>query len=68
MEHKQIELEVIRNGYCIIPNFIDEISAKEIRNEYFQILQTKSLHSQSESFNFEDLKKKSLAKNCCWFK
>jgi len=57
MEHEQIELEVIRNGYCIIPNFIDQISAKEIRNEYFQIIQTNPLHSQSENFNFEDLKK-----------
>ena len=57
MTNKEIELEVLKNGFCVIPNFISKISAIDIRNQYFKILKTSILHSQSEKFNFEDLEK-----------
>ena len=62
METKKIQLEILENGYCIIPNFIDKKAANEIRNDYFNIQLNNPLHSQSHKFNFEKLNK------CPWRK
>ena len=56
MDSKKIKRDIKKNGYCIIPEFIDLDSAKEIRSIYFNILKSCPLHSQNDTFHFEDLK------------
>ena len=56
MDSKKIKRDIKKNGYCIIPEFIDLDSAKKIRSIYFNILKSCPLHSQYDTFHFEDLK------------
>ena len=47
MEIIKIEQEVKKNGYCILPNFLNKNLAMEIRDEYFKIQENYTLHFES---------------------